>query len=125
MAGQTAKPTSPQAETAPTRSPSYELWIAFAVSISPQVLALLLGGYGRIITNAPLAVIVTIVVVVAIVIAYLQVRDDAHAERSSHWLVWATIVAGTVWVMYAFFVGIVIVLGQVFCVSQYCRGPIR
>jgi hypothetical protein len=115
------KTTKPQAAT---WSPSYELWIAFAVSVAPHVLALLLGGYGHIITNAPLAVIVTVVDVVAIVVAYLQRRDDARAERPSHWLVWATIGVGAIWVMYAVFVGIVILFGQIFCVSQNCRGPI-
>jgi hypothetical protein len=38
--------------------------------------------------------------------------------------VWATIVVGAIWLMYAVFVGTVILFGQVFCVSQNCRGPI-
>lgn len=114
-----------QAKTELTRSPSYELWIAFAVSLVPHVLALVVGGYGQIITKAPLAVVVTIVDVVAVVIAYLQFRDDSHASRSSHWLVWATIVVGAIWIIYAVFVGLVILLGLIFCVSQNCRGPLR
>ncbi len=107
------------------RSPAYELYIAFIVSLIPQAAALLVGGYGQVITNAPLAVVITIVDAVAVVIAYLQFRDDSHAGRSSHWLVWATIAIGAVWLVYAVFVGVVVLLGQVFCISQACRGPIR
>jgi hypothetical protein len=107
------------------RSPAYELYIAFIVSVIPQVAALLVGGYGAVITNAPLAVVLTIVDAVAVVIAYLQFRDDAHAGRSSHWLVWATMAVGAVWLMYAIFVGTVILFGHVFCISETCRGPIR
>jgi hypothetical protein len=113
---------APRAEAA---RPPYELWTAFAVSVAPHVLALFFGGYGQIITNAPLAVVVTIVDVVAVVIAYLQFRDDSHASRSSHWLVWATIAVGALWLFYALLVGAVLLLGQVFCISQACRGPIR
>jgi len=107
------------------RSPSYELFVAFIVSIIPHAAALFVGGYGQVITNAPLAVVITIVDAVAVVIAYLQFRDDSHASRSSHWLVWATIAVGAVWLIYAIFVGAVILLGRVFCISQDCRGPIR
>jgi hypothetical protein len=107
------------------RSPSYELFTAFVVSIIPHAAALFVGGYGEVITNAPLAVVITIVDAVAVVIAYLQFRDDSHARRSSHWLVWATIAVGAVWLIYAVFVGIVLLLGQVFCISSNCRGPIR
>jgi hypothetical protein len=107
------------------RSPSYELCVAFVVSLIPHAAALFTGGYGQIITNAPLAVVVTIVDVVAVVIAYLQFRDDSHAHRSPHWLVWATIAVGAVWLIYAVFVGLVLLFGHVFCVSQDCRGPIR
>ena len=126
MEGPAVEPSSPRrAEIALGLSPSFELWIAFVFSVVPHVAALFAGGYGQIITNAPLAVIVTIVDVVAIVIAYLQFREDSHASRSSHWLVWATIAVGAIWLIYAVFVGAVILLGQVFCVSQNCRGPIR
>jgi hypothetical protein len=114
--------TKPSAEAA---EPPHELWIAFAVSAIPHVLALFIGGYGQIITNAPLAVVVTIVDVVAVVLAYLQLRDDSHASRQSHWLVWATIAVGALWLFYAVLVGMVILLGQVFCVSQTCRGPLQ
>ena len=107
------------------RSPAYELYIAFVVSIIPHAAALLVGGYGAIITNAPLAVVITIVVAVAVVIAYLQFRDDSHLGRSSHWLVWATIGLGAVWLVYAIFVGGVILFGHLFCISETCRGPIR
>jgi hypothetical protein len=107
------------------RSPSYELFTAFVVSIIPHAAALFVGGYGQVITNAPLAVVITIVDAVAVVIAYLQFRDDSHAGRSSHWLVWATIAIGAVWLIYAVFVGLVLLLGQVFCISQVCRGPVR
>jgi hypothetical protein len=120
------EPTAPQlSETASLRSPSYELYIAFVVSLLPQAAALLLGGYGHVITNAPLAVVLTIVDAVAVVIAYLQFRDDSHASRSSHWLVWATIAIGAVWLIYAVFVGVVLLLGRVFCISETCRGPLR
>ena len=126
MEGPAIEPSAPrQAETALLRTPSYELYVAFVVSIIPQAAALLLGGYGHIITNAPLAVVITIVDAVAVVIAYLQFRDDSHASRSSHWVVWATIAIGSVWLIYALFVGMVLLLGRVFCISQDCRGPIR
>ena len=114
-----AKPAAEPAQ------PSYELWIAFAVSAIPHVLALFVGGYVQIITNAPIAVVVTIVDAVAVVLAYLQFRDDSHASRPSHWLVWATIAVGGLWLFYALLVGAVILLGQLFCISQTCRGPLR
>jgi hypothetical protein len=114
-----------QIEVVLPRSPSYELCVAFVVSLIPHAAALFTGGYGQIITNAPLAVVVTIVDVVAVVIAYLQFRDDSHAHRSSHWLVWATIAVGAVWLIYAVFVGLVLLFGRAFCISQDCRGPIR
>jgi hypothetical protein len=124
--GPIAEPSAPRkVEVTLPRSPAYELYIAFVVSLIPHAAALLVGGYGQIITNAPLAVAVTIVDAVAVVIAYLQFRDDSHASRSSHWLVWATIAAGAVWLIYAAFVGMVILLGRVFCISETCRGPIR
>jgi hypothetical protein len=120
------EPSAPrQTEIILPRSPAYELYIAFVVSIIPHAAALFTGGYGQIITNAPLAVVVTIVDVVAVVIAYLQFRDDASAHRSSHWLVWATIAVGAVWLIYAAFVGLVLLFGRAFCISQDCRGPIR
>jgi hypothetical protein len=124
--GPALQPSAPrQAEVVVPRSPAYELYIAFIVSIIPHAAALLVGGYGQIITNAPLAVVITIVDAVAVVIAYMQFRDDSHAGRSSHWLVWATIAVGAVWLIYAVFVGLVLLLGRVFCISQDCRGPIR
>jgi hypothetical protein len=124
--GPAIQPSAPrQAEAVLPRSPSYELFTAFVVSLIPHAAALFTGGYGQIITNAPLAVVVTIVDVVAVVIAYLQFRDDSHAHRSPHWLVWATIAVGAVWLIYAVFVGLVLLFGHVFCVSQDCRGPIR
>jgi hypothetical protein len=126
MEGPAVKPSAPpQAEAASHRSPSYELYVAFVVSIIPQAAALFVGGYGNVITNAPLAVVLTIVDAVAVVIAYLQFRDDSHASRSSHWLVWATMGLGAVWLIYAVFVGMVLLLGRVFCISQGCRGPFR
>ena len=126
MATPAVEPSTPRpVEAAPASQPSYELQIAFVVSLIPHALALFLGGYGHIITNAPLAVVVTIVDVVAVVIAYLQYRDDSRATRASHWLVRATIGVGAVWLIYALFVGMVIVLGRVFCLGQDCRGPIR
>ena len=125
MEGPALEPSaSRNTEVVLPRSPAYELYIAFVVSIIPQVAALLAGGYGAIITNAPLAVVLTIVDAVAVVIAYLQFRDDSHAGRSSHWLVWATIAVGAAWLMYAIFVGAVILFGHVFCISETCRGPI-
>jgi hypothetical protein len=124
--GPAIQPSAPrQGDVVLPRSPAYELYIAFIVTLIPQAAALLLGGYGQIITNAPLAVVITIIDAVAVVIAYLQFRDDSHASRSSHWLVWATIALGAVWLIYAVFVGMVLLLGRVFCISQDCRGPIR
>ncbi|MEK6226814.1 MAG: hypothetical protein AABM40_11065 [Chloroflexota bacterium] len=126
MEGPAIEPSPPrQADVVLPRSPAYELYIAFIVTLIPQAAALLLGGYGQIITNAPLAVVITIIDAVAVVIAYMQFRDDSHASRSSHWLVWATIALGAVWLIYAVFVGMVLLLGRVFCISQDCRGPIR
>jgi hypothetical protein len=93
--------------------------------VAPHALALFAGGYGQIIANAPLAVVVTVVDVAAIAIAYLQFREDSHANRSSHWLVWATTAVGMIWLTYAAFVGIVILLGQILCVGQTCRGPLK
>jgi len=124
--GPAIEPSAPrQADVVLPRSPAYELYIAFIVTLIPQAAALLLGGYGQIITNAPLAVVITIVDAVAVFIASLQFRDASHASRSSHWLVWATIALGAVWLIYAVFVGMVLLLGRVFCISQDCRGPIR
>ncbi len=126
MEGPALEPSAARhADVVLPRSPSYELFVAFIVSIIPHAAALFVGGYGQVITNAPLAVVITIVDAVAVVIAYLQFRDDSHASRSSHWLVWATIAVGAVWLIYAIFVGAVILLGRVFCISQDCRGPIR
>ena len=120
------KPDSPAPAAAiVARLPAFELWIAFLFSIVPHAAGLFAGGYGQIITNAPLAVIVTIVDVVALVIAYLQFREDSHAKRAPHWLVWATIAVGGIWLIYAVFVGALLLLGQLFCINQDCRGPIR
>ena len=124
MAGPAVEPSTPRPVEA-AATPSYELQIAFVVALIPHALAIFLGGYGGIITNPPLAVVLTIVDVVAVVIAYLQFRDDSHASRSSHWLVWATIAVGAIWLLYAVFVGSVVLLGHLFCISQNCRGPIR
>ncbi len=124
--GPAIEPSAPrQADVVLPRSPAYEVYIAFIVTLIPQAAALLVGGYGQIITNAPLAVVITIIDAVAVVIAYLQFRNDSHASRSSHWLVWATIALGAVWLVYAIFVGMVLLLGRVFCITQDCRGPIR
>jgi hypothetical protein len=107
------------------RPPSFELWIACAASVVPQFVALFVGGYGQMITNAPLAVVITVVDVVAIVIAYFQFREDSNAGHSSHWVVWVTIAVGGLWLIYAVFVGAVILLGKAFCISETCRGLIR
>ena len=107
------------------RSPAFELWIAFLFAVVPHAAGLLAGGYGQIITNAPIAVVITGIDVVALVIAYLQFREDSHARRGSHWLVWATIAVGGIWLIYAVFVGAVLFFGHAFCINQDCRGPIR
>ncbi len=120
------KPEAPAPAAAiVARLPAFELWIAFVFSLVPHVAGLFVGGYGQIITNAPLAVIVTIIDGVALVIAYLQFREDAHARRASHWVVWVTIAVGAIWMIYAVFVGALLLLGQLFCINQDCRGPIR
>jgi hypothetical protein len=112
-------------KTSALARPPLELWIALVCGVIPQAAALVVGGYGSLITNAPLALIVTIVDVAAVVIAYLQFREDSHASRSTHWLVWATIGVGAVWLVYAVFVGTVILLGQLFCINKDCRGLFR
>ena len=125
MEGPAIEPSAPRRVDATISSaPAFELYIAFVVSLIPHAAALLVGGYGQIITNAPIAVVITIIDVVAVVIAYLQFRDDSHASRPSHWLVWATIGSGAVWLVYAVFVGMVILLGRIFCINLDCRGPI-
>ena len=103
----------------------YELWFGFAASLLPHVLATVLGSYGRIITIVPLAATVSIVDLAALAVAGLQLRDDRHAGRATHWLVWATLVAGGVWLLYALYVGAVFVMVQVFCINQPCRGTFR
>jgi hypothetical protein len=124
--GPAVKPSSPvPAAVVVGRSPAFELWIAFLFSVVPHAAGLLAGGYGQIITNAPLAVVVTGVDVVALVIAYLQFREDSHVRRGSHWLVWATIAVGGIWFIYAVFVGALLLFGHAFCISQDCRAPIR
>jgi hypothetical protein len=67
---------------------------------------------------------VTVATVAAVVIAWLQFRDDTTAARSTHWVVWATIAIGAVWLGYALLVGAVLVLGRLFCLSDVCRGPL-
>ncbi len=112
-------------KAAVTERPAYELYVAFVVSLIPQAAALFVGGYGQVITNAPLAVVITVIDAFAVAVAFLQFRDDTRAHRSSHWLVWATIAIGAIWLLYALLVGATILLGRVFCISQGCRGPIR
>ena len=122
MEGPALKPSTPTEVIG--REPAFELWIAFLFSIVPHVAGLFAGGYGQVITNAPIAVVVTIVDVVGLVIAYLQFREDSHGGRSSHWLVWATIAIGAIWFLYALLVGAVVLFGNAFCVSQNCRAPL-
>jgi hypothetical protein len=123
--GPALKPTSAARADATSPRPSLELWIAFAASVVPHAVALFAGGYGQMITNAPLAVVVTVVDAVAMVIAYLQYREDSQTGRSSHRLVWTTIAVGGLWLVYALFVGAVILLGKALCISETCRGLIR
>lgn len=121
-----ANPTPPApAAVILGRSPAFELWIAFLFAVVPHAAGLFAGGYGQIITNAPLAVVVTGVDVAALVIAYLQFREDSHGRRPSHWLVWATIAVGGIWLIYAVFVGALLIFGHAFCINQDCRAPIR
>ena len=122
MEGPALKPSTPTEVVG--REPAFELWIAFVFSIVPHAASVFAGGYGQIITNAPLAVVVTVVDVVALVIAYLQFREDSHAARAPHWLVWATIAVGGIWLLYAVFVGAVVLFGKAFCISQTCRAPL-
>jgi len=120
------KPSAPAPAAAVVgRAPAFELWIAFLFALVPHVAGLFGGGYGQIITNAPLAVVVTIVDTVAVVIAYLQLREDRQAKRDSHWLVWVTIAVSAIWLIYAVFVGALLILGQAFCINQDCRGLIH
>lgn len=103
----------------------YELWAAFVVSLVPQITALFAGGYGEVVTKPPLALGLLVIDVAAVAIAFLQYREDSKANRSSHWLVWATIVSGGIWMIYAVAMGIVLILGNALCVNQLCRGPLR
>lgn len=103
----------------------YELWAAFIVSLVPQLTALFGGGYGEIITKAPLALGLMVIDAAALAIAYLQFREDSHAHRESHWLVWGTLISGGIWLVYAIAMGLVLILGNAFCVNQLCRGPLR
>ena len=103
----------------------YELWFGFAASLVPQALAAVLGGYGRIITILPIAATVSIVDLAAVAVAGLQLRDDRRAGRATHWLVWATLVAAGVWLLYALYFGVVYLMVQVLCINQLCRGALR
>lgn len=111
-------------QTALTRAP-YELWFAFGASLVPHVLAAVLGSYGRIVTIVPFAAVVSIVDLAAVAVTGLQLRDDRRVRRATHWLVWATLVAAGVWLLYALYVGAVYVMVQAFCINQLCRGPLH
>jgi len=102
----------------------YELWFGFVTSLIPHVLALGLRGYGRIVSLVPLAAAVSIIDVAAVAVAGLQLREDRRDGRASHWLVWATLVAAGVWLLYALYVGAVYVMVQLFCINQLCRAPL-
>jgi hypothetical protein len=114
-----SQPTRP----APARTP-YELWFGFVASLIPHGLALGLRGYGRIVSLVPLAAAVSIVDVAAVAVAGLQLREDRRDGRASHWLVWATLVAGGVWLLYVLYVGAVYLMVQLFCINQLCRSPL-
>jgi hypothetical protein len=104
--------------------PHYELWAGFGASLIPHALAIAFGGYGRIVTIVPLAAALTVVDLAANVVAFLQWRDDTHAFRSSHWLVWAIFGFAGTWIVYAVYVGLVYLMVQIFCINQLCRGPL-
>lgn len=104
--------------------PPYELWFGFAASLLPHVLAVVFGSYGRIVTIVPLAATVSIVDLAAVAVAGLQLRDDRRHGRATHWLAWATLVAGGAWLLYALYVGAVYLMVQVLCINQPCRGTL-
>jgi hypothetical protein len=62
--------------------------------------------------------------VAAIGVAWLQLRDDRKAARRSHWLVWGVFVAAGAWVVYALYVGLIVVLVRIFCINEVCRAPL-
>lgn len=99
--------------------------MAVAVTAIPQVVALLFGGYPKVIVIVPLALALTLADIAGAAVAGLQLRADRAAGRPSHPLVWIALVLAAPWVVYALYVGVIALLVQVFCISQTCRGPIR
>lgn len=116
-----AKPTLPDRSAA---EPSFELWTALAVGIVPQLASFVIGGYGRLVVIGPLALTLTLADIAAAVVAGLQLRADQTAHRSSHPVVWITLVLAGLWLVYALSIGAVLLMGRVFCVNETCRGPL-
>jgi hypothetical protein len=117
--------TMPPTQTPAAKArPPYELWLALAASAAPHVLAVLGGGYGRVVTIAPLAAALVAVSAAAFAIAALEVRDDFRAARPSSRLIWATLGLSAAWILYAVCIGLIYVLVQLFCINQFCRGPL-
>ncbi len=102
--------------------PPYELWVGFAAGLAPHLLAIVAGGYGRIVTVLPIAAGLTIVDIAAIAVAGLQLRDDRREKRPSHWLVWAIFAVAGTWVFYAAYIALIDLLVQIFCINQLCRA---
>jgi hypothetical protein len=99
--------------------------VAAGISVIPQIVALLFGGYPKLIVIVPLALTLTLADIAAAAVAGLQWRADRKAGRPTHWLVWVALALAAPWVLYALYVGVIALLVQVFCISQTCRGPIR
>jgi hypothetical protein len=112
-----------RAEVAQIRPP-YELYGALAASAVPYVLGIVGGGFGQIVTIAPLAAALVAVSGAAFAVAFLELRDDRRADRPSSWLIWATLGLSAVWISYAVYIGLIYAMVQVFCINQLCRGPL-
>ena len=118
-----SEPEAPSLASRSDRQP-YELWFAFAATLLPHVLGVLAGSYGRIVTVAPLAIGLAAVDFAGMAVAALQLREDRAAGRRTHWLVWATLIAGVAWAVYAAAILVIFIIVRVFCVNQTCRPPL-
>jgi len=63
--------------------------------------------------------------IAAVVVAAMQLRADRHARRPTHWLVWITLALAAPWILYVLYIGVIVLMVQIFCINQTCRGPIR
>ncbi len=108
-----------------TQAPPLELMVAAGITAIPQVGAFLFGGYGHLIVILPVALALTLADIAAVVVAAMQLRADRHARRPTHWLVWITLALAAPWILYVLYIGVIVLMVQIFCINQTCRGPIR